>query len=368
MPLAEPIDLHRLPTASPAMADQVLLCFQTLLDIVPTWMTDLDKILDTATKQQNELLCARQPADDTPPLRLPSRQPSLTAVNAPRDDQDGHASPDPSAPALLRPQLRHLTDSDALRLSQRKRKTVSVCSAGDSGPSKYRSRNMVVVHYDGDVQKGFESLVRTIGTCRNSIRKGKLTAKIDNLGRSGSSSSQSSSISGEETVKGLGTFNYRTTTIRRAVCNPLTAKSDGTKAFDNVDRFLEKAQSFCERAAHQMLRDGDCGPEINNAKAQFQDAMHTVQAELPSLHKKAAKAAQRRRLSDEQWQDQPSLSYTSTDLPSDGKLEVDHDNIIDDSDDAIEFDVAAMQLPPHLSKYQHDRTREPVDTMHTTLA
>jgi hypothetical protein len=36
--------------------------------------------------------------------------------------------------------------------------------------------------------------------------------------------------------------------------------------YDELDRGLEYVQSMCEHAAHQFLRDGDCGEEVANIK------------------------------------------------------------------------------------------------------
>ena len=341
------------------MADEALACFQSVLDSVPGWIADLEKILETSRQRQNALMSADQPT------RLPTRSPrsSTSSVGSKRRllDEGTH-----------RPQPR-LTNSDALRLSQRKRKTASVCSAR-SGPSEYRSKSMVVVYFDGETQKQFEGLVRMVGTCRNAIRKGKLSAKLDTLSRSGSSSSQNSTTSGEETVKGLGTFRYTTTTTYRRQDGLFNGRPDGTASFDNVDGFLERAQILCERAAHQLLRDGECTPEVHKARDLLNDACHAVRSELPTLQKRAERAARRRLRDDEEAlldekaaQDQArpvvnAVILDDTSFPSDGALEVDDDEVDDDddddgSDDGILNISRRMKLPPHLAKFQPSRER-----------
>lgn len=348
------------------MADEALNSFTALLESVPGWIADLEGILKTATERQSEILLENQPADSPPYFsRKPLKSSSLRSRRSENNNPEGlrHSQLDSPEPTLLRPQLPHMTKADALRLAQRKRKTVSVCSGNRSGPSKYRSRSLVVIYYDGDVQKRFEMLVRAIGTCRNAIRKGKMGIKVDSLSRTGSSSSEASSSGGEDSTLDVGKLGYKSTRQRRTG-GGLFGKNDGTEAFDKVDGLLEKGQVSCERAAHQVLRDGDCGPELNNAKEQFAEAETLAKAELPTLRKKVEKAIDRCRRSDERRQVEEetaeknrqaaSLSYvllphTLTSLPSDGKLEVDLE-ADDDSDDDIEADYIVNTL--QLGKYQ----------------
>lgn len=334
------------------MADEALASFQLLLKSIPSWISDLENILNTATQHQTDLVATEQPARKS----TASLTKSLESARRQEDAVD-----DTSEPTLLHQQRPHLTGSDFLRLSQRKRKTASVCSRVESQPSKYRSRNMVVVYYDSNAQKAFETLVRAIGTSRNSIRKSKLGMSLDSLGRSGSSSSSGE----EETIKGLGNFRYRTTnTLRRPVL-PI-GKGDDIAVFDRLDGVLEKAQGFCEHAAHQILRDGDCGIEITKAKDHFTQAVEIVNAELPDLVKKAEKSLARRVAEDKKYaledERRPSqysaASNDSYSLPSDGMLEVDTDEVVDDSD-SEEFDISTMKLPPRLSKYTLSRPQLP---------
>ena len=347
------------------MAEDAFTCLQDLLKNVPGWIANLESIVGNATRKQTELLFANQPADSEKTLvRKASKSSSLCSRHSKEDEaaaQDPEAREETPAPTLLRPQLPHLSNSDALRLSQRKRKTTSALSGQQSGPSKFRSRGLVVVYYDGDVQKQFEALVRTISLCRNGIRKAKMNYKIDNLARSGSSSSESGGSGGEETIKGLGTFTYKT--ARKTWQEPSSSKEDGTAAFDKVDGLLEKTQALCERAAHQVLRDGDCSPELAKAKDHLTNVEVAVKAELPVLEKKAEKQAERRRRSEEarrvadEERQKPQAVHVDSEkvellsvYPNDGRLEVDTSEY-DDDDSEGEMDFGALQMPPSLSKY-----------------
>ena len=346
------------------MADDALSCFTSLLESVPGWIADLESILKTSTDRQKDILFEKQPADTSPNRsRKPSKSWSLRSRRSKGDEDKKSTNADQSEPTLLRPQLPHMTQSDALRLVQRKRKTASALSGGQSEPTKFRSRSMVVVYYDGETQKRFEKLVRAIGTCRNSLRKGKMSAKVDKLSRNGSSGSEGSS---KEVLTGIGMLNYRSAKRRRKEIHML-GRSDGMETFDKVDKLLEKAQTLCERAAHQVLRDGDCALELRHVKEHFVDAQKLGDAQLPSLRKRAAKSAERQRRGEErrrvvaeenEKKRQPDDSVTETPedpFSSPASLEVDLE--AEDSDghdnDAGQYTVT----PINLSKYGMRSTR-----------
>lgn len=332
------------------MADEALACFTSLLENVPGWIADLESILKSAADRQEEILFANRPEQSAV---VPSVKKSKSKSSSLRSRRSGDEKVDSKGEKqdtglLTRPQFKHLTNSDALRLSQRKRKTASVCSGDQSGPSKSRIRAAAVVYYDGETQKQFEKLVRTVGSTRNAIRKGKMSAKVDSLSRSGSSGSEASGSSGDELAKG----GYRPPRM--------FGRNDGTEVFDRVDSRLEKAQAQCERAAHQVLRDGDCAPEVNNAKEQFSEALKMAEAEIPILQKKADKAAERRRRSEERRRaeeeaEEKRLSQLSQTIRNavsnvaclaEGKLEVDDLEVddADDDDEEAEFDIGGLDF------------------------
>ncbi|KAL2076036.1 hypothetical protein VTL71DRAFT_979 [Oculimacula yallundae] len=64
----------------------------------------------------------------------------------------------------------------------RKRKTDSLAS-GESIAPKYRTRSMIIVWYDSAVQTAFEELVTFVSGSRNSMRKGKMAAKMAEMKR-----------------------------------------------------------------------------------------------------------------------------------------------------------------------------------------
>jgi hypothetical protein len=360
------------------MPQDALNSFRSLLDKIPAWITGLEAILENATERQNELLFANQPADsDRTLVRKRSKTSSLRSKRSKHEESPVqtalyqapiHEITTP-VPTLLRPQLPHMTESDALRLSQRKRKTFSACSGDESGPSKYRSRALVVVYYDGDVQKRFTEFVQAVASSRNDIRKSKLSAKVDNFSRSRSPSSGSGSSGsvGEETTKSLGTFTYKTTRLR---LQDLSAVSmpDGSKALDKVDGLLEQSQTLCEHAAHQVLRDGDCAQEVSQAKELLLQARTCAEREMPSLERIAAADEERRARSEERQRTErsrhppPPADSEKIELlsrePSSDTLEVDEIEVDDEDEDSdAELDMSAIKLPPNLANYSMRSTR-----------
>ncbi|KAI6899625.1 hypothetical protein KC334_g9075, partial [Hortaea werneckii] len=128
------------------------------------------------------------------------------------------------------------------------------------------------------------------------------------------------------------------------------------------DGLVDKAQSLCEKAAHQILRDGDCKQELETAMQSFDEAKIQAESEIPALRQRVEKAAERERRSDERRRDQEEaeerkresgreLSGTEKQLtsfpPSDGKLEVDleaDDSDGDDGDFNAGFDLGHFQM------------------------
>lgn len=249
----------------------------------------MEDILKSAAVKQEEILFANRPS--TPPMQE-SRTWSIPSKRSRELDGQGGSS---IRLDQLRPTIPRLTSSDALRLAQRKRKTASILSDQGSGPAAVRHKAALVVYYDGDTQKRFENVVRAIGLSRNAIRKGKMSAKVDSLSRTGSSSSEGSGCSSGED-SGKPRLNYKSS---RPSPLPSFGRNDGTEVYDDVDSQMEKAQGFCERAAYQVLKDGDCTPEITHAKQHFAQALKMTEAELPALKKKAEKALERQRKSEE---------------------------------------------------------------------
>ncbi|KAF2493821.1 hypothetical protein BU16DRAFT_464404 [Lophium mytilinum] len=147
---------------------------------------------------------------------------------------------------------------------------------------------MIVVWYDSEVQKAFEALVRCIGTGRNLLRKGKMAAKMDALAEmansfddDGDDDDPTAKIGYKPRVSVMP--NFRSTRRMGGPGGP--AGEDSGAKFDTVDKELEKAQSLCERGAHQFLRDGDCRTELNAVRQHFADVQKFSEQYLPKQFK-----------------------------------------------------------------------------------
>ncbi|KAK4943516.1 hypothetical protein LTR66_014604 [Elasticomyces elasticus] len=282
------------------MSGDALTCFDFLVTNVPIWITHLEGISRKIGERQKDISIGAIPAhpaalkvrkstsaESIRPVDSPYPTPQISEVaSATEPIHQAHQPSPPPTPCHL--------------LSQRRnRKTASVLSGQQSGPSKYRSRSMIILYYNGEVQKLFEELVRHIGTGRNHVRKGKMAAKMDALSSDSSSDDfDDHDLEIDHDTAAAKAGSWSKTDIRRSgsagyrpgIRNRLTSLSDATAALDSVEAALDKAQSLCERAAHQFLRDGDCSDEIDAAKQTFETVVSSGNAELPRLREKAEKA------------------------------------------------------------------------------
>lgn len=165
-------------------------------------------------------------------------------------------------------------------IALRKRKPTSVLSGHGSGPLKYRSRTMIIVHYDGQIQKSFEIMVRNIGTGRNMLRKGKMAAKMEAFAEL--AGSDDSGDSDEDTAPKMG---YRprpgfTAMRSRPGMQSGRGANNSSELFDSTDKALESAQGLCEKGAHQSLRDGDCRKELELVRKHFESVLEAASKEV----------------------------------------------------------------------------------------
>lgn len=257
--------------------------FTYLTDNVPLWLTKLDELSVRVTEQHTrftrltqytEVKLARKKHDSTESLRPKADDaPSPTAI----------VITDTSVPATSQPVSSNAVIlKDTTRNMLRKRKPGSALSAA-SGPQRYRTRSMIVVYYDSDIQDAFEQLVRNIAAARNNLRKGKTAATFKN---------RMAAMATGDFSSGGGHFPLLDPKMRLKVGinRPLSGLDTSTDtAFEIMDHDLEKAQNLCEIAAHQMLRDGDCREEIGETKEKFQDCLKIATNEAEKEREKEAK-------------------------------------------------------------------------------
>jgi hypothetical protein len=246
--------------------------FAYLKDNIPQWQHDVTGLEEKATAMQDDLVKA-------PVSTSPFAKHTTNSIESIRHGRMG-AILEEAAPSQT-------AQTDPL--GSRKRKTHSVLSGRASQPSRYWPRTMVVVNYDGDMQKSFELLVRAIGTGRNMLRKAKMEAKMNELtALAGSSESEDEADDDEnEAVMAKVSYRPRISSMRARVAARRGGGQNGSSGaatpvalFDATDKALEHAQSLCEKAAHVTLRDGDCRKELEGMRKNFADVLDTAETEV----------------------------------------------------------------------------------------
>lgn len=173
---------------------------------------------------------------------------------------------------------------------------------------------MIIVYYDSAVQEAFAELVKFVSGSRNTIRKGRMAARMAEMRRAAELDIQDNDESDNDEDRLLQLTNIRKAnrpvspspkgnTVgevginsasaevelegapKPGLANPRSALSGDTKLggvrsplglgrsrnaeldiFDEIDKALEWCQGHCEHAAHKFLREGDCSTEIDNIK------------------------------------------------------------------------------------------------------
>lgn len=246
--------------------------FTFLQDNIPQWLQDVTGLEKRATAMQEDLV-------KTPVSTSPFAMHTTDSIKSIRQERMG----------AIAEEAAQSQGAQTDPLGNRKRKTLSVLSGPASGPSRYRPRTMVVVSYDGDMQKSFELLVRAIGTGRNMLRKAKMEAKMNELAALAGSSEDEDEADDEENDAIMAKVSYRprmSSMRARAAARRGGGRAVGGGAatpvalFDTTDKTLEHAQSLCEKAAHVTLRDGDCRKELEGMRKSFADVLDTARTEV----------------------------------------------------------------------------------------
>jgi hypothetical protein len=230
-----------------SMADE-LGCFEYVHDNVPTWISNLERLDLILKVQRTEFLRTAIPSRR---LKKSDSNESIRP-NSVGDDAQFEGS------TLTGPQETEMT-SIPLRTT-RKRKPSTTLS-NDTISSKWRTRNMVIVYYDSEIQKIFEDVVRGIGFARNNIRKTRMALQV----------AQRMLQTQDSLQKAAGDED-----------NKLVKEN----SLSRIDTSLETAQSRCEHGAHMFLREGACEAEILEAKKCFHDVKALSEQEIKILSEK----------------------------------------------------------------------------------
>ena len=255
--------------------------FRFLANGLPSWISSLDELCVRASVSGPEYAQVYQATGFAHNKPTNCSTESLRPIEQPETDKVAVTVTQIATPERVGfgdPGNKHL-----FREARRKRKPGSVIS-GASGPQKYRTRSMIIVYYDSFVQEAFESLVRNIGSARNNLRKGKMQASMK---------ARMSSLADDEislSVSGFGNAmrpKMMQTKVTRVHTGAEGRTAQATAVFDTVEKELESAQSLCEVAAHQFLRDGDCSLEIEGTRQRFETCLEVAKREVDRLEDEA---------------------------------------------------------------------------------
>lgn len=338
---------------------------------------------------------AARPA--APPASPPTGTPDVPQPSSPS------GSNTPSALQRQANQVKAHGQARARANLRKRQRSDSVLSADGAAP-KYRSRNLIIIYYDSYVQSFFEELVKFVSASRNMMRKAKMAAKVAQiklLAEIGDDESEDASNptlaaitpsaapsspsglqadSGARAVNGVApntalevsspdeepqTLRYVSTRrmqhVGRTSRMPMeaTGRSMYPRAagptpgkqpdvYDELDKGLEYVQSMCEHAAHQFLRDGDCGEEVANIQRRLGETKELADKELDRIKREGPETP----ISGEETKARSfrphcmRREHAGTPAGKDGmaKLEV---------DDALAVDEAETELP----KLQYRSTR-----------
>ncbi|KAK3337920.1 hypothetical protein B0H65DRAFT_307532 [Neurospora tetraspora] len=247
----------------------------------------------------------------------------------------------PGSPGALQrttSQVRAAGQAKARATLRKRQRTDSVMSAENADkPPKYRSRSMIIVYYDSYVQSFFEELVKFVSASRNMMRKAKMAAKVAQIKRlaelntppddddNGGDAANGELVPDPKAVNNIDASAAALAAenldpvqamlaARRARdqvrmlaqgggvrANPLAGirmsaamgragarqppQGAGPDVYDALDNGLEFVQSMCEHAAHQFLRDGDCGEEVTKIKQRLSQTKDLASKEMERVRR-----------------------------------------------------------------------------------
>lgn len=262
---------------------------------------------------------------------------------------------------------------------------------------------MIIVYYDSAVQTAFEDLVKFVSGSRNSMRKGKMAAKMAEMKRAAELEIGDDEEEEDDHVDEFGNATAGSGNLLVAEKPiPSTKKTDGLIAgpqagleadtvsepvlpklnfvstrqmgpsrgmargdnfgaslsagllrgyrrgtgdapdiFDELDKGLEWCQGQCEHAAHQFLRDGDCSTEIENIKRRLLEVKVTAEKEVEKL-KKEEEDRPKPKHKLEAAQRRMKAPIVRREIPTSNSLEVDDSMEVDDEG------VDDLEIPPKL--------------------
>ena len=344
--------------------------FKTLSESIPEWLERLEHVArqvaerhaefarlsrsDSLTsfdahrlrKQQNGSTESLRPIDERmtrptsppaapPPPPAPFTPPALTPDNSAPDAATSNRPSTPASPIAavaatatltppttatarvpIDPSSRHLfqTFREQAAAARRKRKSSASLHSQASGPPRARSRRSLIVLYDGAVQDGLAALVRRVAGARNALRKARLAAsaaaRLAGLGVEESPFAGARPDAGRLRLPKVPRLPRGDGMFGAPVADPRG------EAFEELDRELEAAQSLCEVAAHQFLREGGCKEEMEGTRERFETCAGIAGAMVERLGKEQEEK--------QIWKvEEEKQRWKAEEESGDGKIEID---------------------------------------------
>jgi len=266
-----------------------LQCFTHLKDNVPSWITKLSDLAAHTTAKHAEFTAeySKLTNMDNKPRRRKNSSTQSIRPDDMRPPIEGNAEDGSN----MDPDDCHIDPVALLKLSKsfpqdaaRKRKTDGGTSrSANDGDRIVRPRHPLIVHYDSETQNILEQLVREIGGARNNIRKGRMAQMMETkFGLK----MRSADSRGDDKSRQILTASMAGPRSSSKGENDVLPARD-SPPFDLADKQLELAQSFCESAAHQFLRNGDCSMELEKTKQRFSSILDIARGEVERLEAEA---------------------------------------------------------------------------------
>lgn len=344
-----------------------LQAFTHLTVNIPQWLIKLDDLVTkcevqyerfTRITHHGEVKLTRKKKHDSTESLRPKKELKLDRIGQ-MTDSDSTNFPESSIPALEQSEVGIMPNTLVIQQLHRKRRAGSDLSAAPSAHCQYRSKSMVIVYYDAEIQAVFEALVKSIASARSNLRKGRTTASFKSRVASITRGPPPTLECQEDSDNGiaLGSKTLVTPNLRRSKIAEQSAIGE-LAYFEDADRHLETAQNLCESAAHQFLRDGDCHDEIDGTRARFISCKNVAVKEVQRLKAQALVEASDKGLEEDaktlvgqatppssKGEDEKSIQINTTpslkqvNFAGAGTIEIDDDS----DDDSIHFDMSVIR-------------------------
>lgn len=317
-------------------------CFAHLSENLPSWIVRVtDLAAHTASKH------AEFTADYSKYSSVKPRRRKNSSIHSIRPDDDLSAADKPAPSDKMdisnssqRKEVPYDNPSKYIQAANRRRRGEidgGTAKSGSNLRAATRGRHMVVVHYDSHTQNQLDELVKDIGAARNNLRKTRMARMKSNYGGLGMKLPLINTRNG---------FKKPSSPIRD---NGTAQSPEREPPFDITDKQLELAQNFCEVAAHQFLRDGDCFTQLDSTREKLESVLETakVEAERIAEEEKAKRergeleeeASEKKKKSETETENSKPEDPTKSSPPGITTIEVDDDS----SGSSISIDITAFR-------------------------